>query len=991
MYNFSCNITIIDKQKKNEHTSSGNYKDSTHIQPAAVTEEVHLQIPNSKVDKTKRENKHSTKGQRLITQYIDGISIDDIDGSKNVHKKKKHLKHSEDQAKAENLNNSFEKVCFNENGKTDFSESKKHKKRRKHSPEHEFSPKDSCRNETFLHYNTNMEELPKTEVSESKKHKKKLKHPPEHEFSPRDSRGKETSVHYDAGTEEVPKIDVSKSKKHKKKLKHSFEHEFPSRDSCDNETSSHHDTNTEDLPKIDVNESKKHKKRQKHLPEHEFSPRDSRENETSAHYDAGTEEVPKTDVHVSKKYKKRRKHSPEHEFLPRDSRGNETSAHYHTGTEELPKTDVNESKKHKKRQNHAPDHEFLSKDSRGNETSAHYDTGTEELPKTDVNEPNKHKKKLKHPPEHEDLPKTDVNEFKKHKKRKKHSPEHEFPSRDSYGNETSSHYDTNVEDLPKTDVNESKKHKKRKKHSPEHEFLSRDCYRNEISSHDAEQESLSLQNFTKKKKKRHLGITPDAVDIQNSHPNENVNSEHINKKRDKKRKNSGSTHGTEDLPNILSPHEIKEYWESLTKYDPAQDGLSLQNFTKKKKKHHLEITPDSVDIQNFHPNENVNSEPVMRKDSGSTNGTEDLPKTLSPHEIKEEREAFIQDSLSLQNFAEKKKDAVDIHPNENVNSEPIITRKDSGSTNGTEDLATHEIKNEWEALGKYDQVQDDLSLQNFTKTKKKRHVEITPEAVQNSDPNESVNSEDLIKDSNKKGKDSRSTNLPKILLPHEMKEEIISDDASRKKQHNIKLEALTNFDEVQDYLDLQCVRQRLSEDHTRMLKQLRISLPWPVPPTHLIETRMSSHPTKDQKKRFEEFETPMNTSHYSPVEDKIITENWKYFCKVHNIPTDPEPFLSFEPNSDTKIKGSALPKLERIKFVRFLGHKLEHRYLFSIYRRFKKLFCQINKGRFSEAENKIILEYVQKSHDSNPFASLAHVLNRDRHTILMRYKTLGRI
>ncbi|XP_031346282.1 uncharacterized protein LOC116173135 isoform X2 [Photinus pyralis] len=210
----------------------------------------------------------------------------------------------------------------------------------------------------------------------------------------------------------------------------------------------------------------------------------------------------------------------------------------------------------------------------------------------------------------------------------------------------------------------------------------------------------------------------------------------------------------------------------------------------------------------------------------------------------------------------------------------------------------------------------------------------------------------------------------------------------QRKHNETPSDTLKRVDFVKNFLDKPSVRTKLTEDNKQLLENLHVTIPFDIPLSHLIETRMSSHPTKKQQKQFKELGLTMNTTHYNQVEDNIIKNNWENFCKMHNLPNDPKPFMSFEACSDTKMNGSILSKPERIKFVQFLGQKLEHRYLYGIYRRFKKLYEVVKKGRFTKTEDDLIWDYIQQSDDTNQFSKLAYVLNRDRHRILMRYRLL---
>ncbi|KAF5277075.1 hypothetical protein FQA39_LY06313 [Lamprigera yunnana] len=173
-----------------------------------------------------------------------------------------------------------------------------------------------------------------------------------------------------------------------------------------------------------------------------------------------------------------------------------------------------------------------------------------------------------------------------------------------------------------------------------------------------------------------------------------------------------------------------------------------------------------------------------------------------------------------------------------------------------------------------------------------------------------------------------------------------------------------------------------------MLRDLIVKLPWPVPPLHLVETRMSSPVSRKQRKFIEDKEFNIKLGRYTAEEDDIILNNWKTFCEIHKIDDDPLPFLSFEAKAESKMDKSAMSKYHRINFVRFLGHNLPNRQLNSIYSRFKKLFDTTIKGRFSACDDNTILNFMKTCNDANKFSKLSSILNRDRLAILKRYNVL---
>lgn len=64
------------------------------------------------------------------------------------------------------------------------------------------------------------------------------------------------------------------------------------------------------------------------------------------------------------------------------------------------------------------------------------------------------------------------------------------------------------------------------------------------------------------------------------------------------------------------------------------------------------------------------------------------------------------------------------------------------------------------------------------------------------------------------------------------------------------------------------------------MASLHIELVHKVPPQHKIEIT-GAHTTTEREKRLFEKYGPLRKGPYSPVEDKVITQNWDMFCKVY--------------------------------------------------------------------------------------------------------------
>ncbi|XP_076159940.1 uncharacterized protein LOC143155372 [Ptiloglossa arizonensis] len=181
---------------------------------------------------------------------------------------------------------------------------------------------------------------------------------------------------------------------------------------------------------------------------------------------------------------------------------------------------------------------------------------------------------------------------------------------------------------------------------------------------------------------------------------------------------------------------------------------------------------------------------------------------------------------------------------------------------------------------------------------------------------------------------------------------------------------------------------RLSEEDALFLRNLYIQLRNPVLPQHQIESRAGSRPpTHEEVERFQNI-TPLKKGCYHPSEDKIISDNWKAFCKLHNWRhRNVQPFLLLREENKTYIRS----KKQRRKFVQFLADGLPNRTLYSVYHRFRILYADHLQRRFRPEEDKIILNHLQNNEnldEKRKYSDLAKVLRRTRSSIWRRYKIL---
>ncbi|XP_053979795.1 uncharacterized protein LOC128876959 [Hylaeus volcanicus] len=196
------------------------------------------------------------------------------------------------------------------------------------------------------------------------------------------------------------------------------------------------------------------------------------------------------------------------------------------------------------------------------------------------------------------------------------------------------------------------------------------------------------------------------------------------------------------------------------------------------------------------------------------------------------------------------------------------------------------------------------------------------------------------------------------------------------------------FDDVSLIAQQINYQNKLSEADAQHLRNLTIQLKNPVLPQHEIESRAGSRPpTHEEIEKFEKFAS-LKKGCYSPLEDKIISDNWKSFCKLHNWEfANVHPFLLLRDNNRSYIRS----KRERRKFVQFLADGLPHRTLYSIYHRFRNLYADRCQRRFLPEEDKMIIDHLECNEnldEKRKYSDLAKVLKRTRASIWRRYTLL---
>ncbi|XP_011068868.1 PREDICTED: uncharacterized protein LOC105154826 isoform X1 [Acromyrmex echinatior] len=192
------------------------------------------------------------------------------------------------------------------------------------------------------------------------------------------------------------------------------------------------------------------------------------------------------------------------------------------------------------------------------------------------------------------------------------------------------------------------------------------------------------------------------------------------------------------------------------------------------------------------------------------------------------------------------------------------------------------------------------------------------------------------------------------------------------------LQKLNNFEEWEE----------MPLINIKKLLELHIKLIHKVPPQHKIELSGSHAPTKEEKILFQKH-GPIRKGSYRPIEDKIIRKNWNTFCELHDWdPENPKPFLYWRHNGRYYINDIE----ERQRFVQFLANGLPWRTLYSVYSRFKVLYCnKITYARYTAKEDKKILTYIGSEYLDKrytKYSELAKLLRRTSRSIFKRYQYL---
>ncbi|XP_076624776.1 uncharacterized protein LOC143343606 isoform X1 [Colletes latitarsis] len=185
------------------------------------------------------------------------------------------------------------------------------------------------------------------------------------------------------------------------------------------------------------------------------------------------------------------------------------------------------------------------------------------------------------------------------------------------------------------------------------------------------------------------------------------------------------------------------------------------------------------------------------------------------------------------------------------------------------------------------------------------------------------------------------------------------------------------------------------EDAKKRLYELKVQLIHNIPPQHKIETTAGSRALSRTERQLFLSYGPIKNGVFSPAEDKIIKNNWKKFCEIHNWDLKyTEPFLCMRKGKRYCIRNIK----ERQKFVQFIANGLPWRTLYSVYNRFKNIHDKYEKTfkRYTVNEDEQILLFMKnkrtkRKYRKHKFCDLAKSLGRTSHSVWLRYQLLKKM
>ncbi|XP_044001726.1 dentin sialophosphoprotein-like, partial [Aphidius gifuensis] len=218
----------------------------------------------------------------------------------------------------------------------------------------------------------------------------------------------------------------------------------------------------------------------------------------------------------------------------------------------------------------------------------------------------------------------------------------------------------------------------------------------------------------------------------------------------------------------------------------------------------------------------------------------------------------------------------------------------------------------------------------------------------------------------------------------------------KKKTRSSIIKEANEFDDLDDdsnddFNDEKKEKLPISNEMIERLRYIKVELEHEVPKQHKIGTSCSLPLTKKEKLLFKKYEV-LKSGAFTRKEDNIIKKNWKRFCDINFLIIDNERFFSKRYNGNIFIKDDK----ERKKFVQFLANGLPQRPLFSVFKRFERLYefrrrLEIKSRRYTKDEDKTIIKYFQQKKPAmSKSIILPEILNRPYDSIHRRYFYLKR-
>ncbi|KOX80321.1 hypothetical protein WN51_08100 [Melipona quadrifasciata] len=439
---------------------------------------------------------------------------------------------------------------------------------------------------------------------------------------------------------------------------------------------------------------------------------------------------------------------------------------------------------------------------------------------------------------------------------------------------------------------------------------------------------------------------------------------------------------------IVENKELKErkaIAEVLTQDDSASKKVN-KNLSNKNKIFNFETNETDIDLRkNYNENEEINKSPDLSKTPRKNNTLRNLEniediKTENIHLLETPRKNDISRDLESTNI--KIEDAeTPIKSITNLDLSNDINDYDQLSGIPKEELCDNEL-DDFEHV---EMLHDLNSLIDFEESKifcGKNEVVSDNENIDISrdskfDPLHIIDNDDAsIAHENIKNNGTNADNT-------DIDSNVDDDDDTVK--HVLR--------ELDLDISLEDEEDELSKEAIKRLYNLKVKLIHEVPIQHKIEhTTGSKILTKKEKEQFLKY-VSLKSGVFTSSEDKIIMDNWKKFCEVHNWNSKcVHPFIHMKYEGKFYIRSLK----ERQKFTQFLANGLPRRTLYSVLNRFKYLFGDHKKSsqRYTSAEDKTILSYMNNKQNrkrSRRFSELSKILERTSHSIWTRYQRLKRM